>query len=100
MFYVMFDLISFIFYLLFFVICIIKCYCKFFYTLNYRISTVFSKLSKIESLQINLKFIDTLTRRLMLSYIFLKINKIYKYSWAFFDISGTWKNVYYYFLFT
>lgn len=101
MFYVMFDLISFyilpfIFRNLYYKNVIVNS----FISLNYKISTVFSKLSKIENLQINLKFIDTLTRRLVLSYIFLKTNKIYKYSWSFFDISGTWKNVYYYFLFT
>lgn len=81
MFYVMFDLISFyilpfIFRNLYYKNVIVNS----FISLNYKISTVFSKLSKIENLQINLKFIDTLTRRLVLSYIFLKTNKIYKYS--------------------
>lgn len=101
MFYVLFDLISFyILPIIFRNIYIQNLMLNFLKLLAFKSNSVFSYLNKIEYPFISFFNLESFVRRMSLYNVILRFNKTFCFPLRFFEMSATWKNTYYYFLFT
>lgn len=73
---------------------------KFFKSIDYSFISICSYINKIDYNLIDLLFVERFVKRSSLLYVTLKNIKTYRFPWLFFEKTATWKNVYYYFLFT